>query len=96
MRKSSVMQRPVGNGRPKRNEKAMKQFISKVKDLSQKAAEIKAAMQQVPPKSPTIKVALPLASTVEAEVTHVSPAAESSHDPLARFKKMPDLAKLRK
>lgn len=28
----------------------MKQFISKVKDLSQKAAEIKAAMQQVPPK----------------------------------------------
>ena len=28
----------------------MKQFISKVKDPSQKAAEIKAAMQQVPPK----------------------------------------------
>ena len=28
----------------------MKQFISRVKNLSQKAAEIKAAMQQVPPK----------------------------------------------
>ncbi len=28
----------------------MKQFISKVKNLSQKAAEIKAAMQQLPPK----------------------------------------------
>lgn len=32
-----------------RNE-VMKQFISKVKNLSQKAAEIKAAMQQLPPK----------------------------------------------
>lgn len=28
----------------------MKQFISRVRDLSQKAAEIKAAMEQVPPK----------------------------------------------
>jgi len=36
----------------------MKQFISKVKDLSQKAAEIKAAMQQVPPKVAEIREAV--------------------------------------
>ena len=52
--------------------------------------------ESITPKSPTIKVALPLASTVEVEARHVSPVAELSHDPLARFKKMPDLAKLRK
>ena len=28
----------------------MKQFITNIKNLSQKAAEIKAAMQQIPPK----------------------------------------------
>ena len=33
----------------------MKQFISRVKNLSQKAAEIKAAMQQVPPKMAEIR-----------------------------------------
>lgn len=33
----------------------MKQFMSKVRDLSQKAAEIKAAMQQVPPKVSEIR-----------------------------------------
>lgn len=33
----------------------MKQFISKVKNLSQKAAEIKAAMQQLPPKVAEIR-----------------------------------------
>lgn len=36
----------------------MKQFISKVKDLSQKAAEIKAAMQQVPPKVAELREAV--------------------------------------
>jgi hypothetical protein len=36
----------------------MKQFISKVKNLSQKAAEIKAAMQQVPPKVAEIREAV--------------------------------------
>lgn len=36
----------------------MKQFISKVKDLSQRAAEIKAAMQQVPPKVAEIREAV--------------------------------------
>jgi len=33
----------------------MKQFMSRVKDLSQRAAEIKAAMQQVPPKVAEIR-----------------------------------------
>jgi predicted nucleic acid-binding Zn-ribbon protein len=36
----------------------MKQFISKVKNLSQKAAELKAAMQQVPPKVAEIREAV--------------------------------------
>ena len=36
----------------------MKQFISKVQNLSQKAAEIKAAMQQVPPKVAEIREAV--------------------------------------
>jgi hypothetical protein len=36
----------------------MKQFMSKVRDLSQKAAEIKAAMQQVPPKVAEIREAV--------------------------------------
>lgn len=36
----------------------MKQFISRVKNLSQKAAEIKAAMQQVPPKVAEIREAV--------------------------------------
>jgi hypothetical protein len=36
----------------------MKQFISQVKNLSQKAAEIKAAMQQVPPKVAEIREAV--------------------------------------
>lgn len=36
----------------------MKQFISKVKNLSRKAAEIKAAMQQVPPKVAEIREAV--------------------------------------
>lgn len=36
----------------------MKQFISNIKNLSQKAAEIKAAMQQVPPKVAEIREAV--------------------------------------
>lgn len=36
----------------------MKQFISKAKNLSQKAAEIKAAMQQLPPKVAEIREAV--------------------------------------
>jgi hypothetical protein len=36
----------------------MKQFISKVKNLSQKAAEIKAAMQQLPPKVAEVREAV--------------------------------------
>jgi hypothetical protein len=36
----------------------MKQFVTKVKNLSQKAAEIKAAMQQVPPKVAEIREAV--------------------------------------
>jgi hypothetical protein len=36
----------------------MKQFMSQVKDLSQRAAEIKAAMQQVPPKVAEIREAV--------------------------------------
>jgi chromosome segregation ATPase len=36
----------------------MKRFISKVQNLSQKAAEIKAAMQQVPPKVAEIREAV--------------------------------------
>lgn len=36
----------------------MKQFMSRVKDLSQRAAEIKAAMQQVPPKVAEIREAV--------------------------------------
>lgn len=36
----------------------MKQFISRVKNLSQKAAEIKAAIQQVPPKVAEIREAV--------------------------------------
>lgn len=36
----------------------MKQFVSKVKNLSQKAAEIKAAIQQVPPKVAEIREAV--------------------------------------
>ena len=36
----------------------MKKFISKVQDLSQKAAELKAAMQQVPPKVAEIREAV--------------------------------------
>ena len=36
----------------------MKQFISKVKNLSQKAAEIKAAMQQLPPKVAEVRDAV--------------------------------------
>lgn len=39
-------------------EHVMKQFISKVKNLSQKAAEIQAAMQQVPPKVAEIREAV--------------------------------------
>ena len=36
----------------------MKQFISKVKNLSQKAADIKAAMQQLPPKVAEVREAV--------------------------------------
>ena len=40
------------------HEGVMKQFISKVKNLSQKAAEIKAAMQQLPPKVAEVREAV--------------------------------------
>src|SRR5262245_36405811 len=36
----------------------MKQFVSKVRNLSQKAAEIKAAMQQLPPKVAEVREAV--------------------------------------
>jgi len=57
----------------------MKQFISKVKNLSQKAAEIKAAMQQVPPKVAEIRDAVAstagqlqqLRMDVQSTVTHL-------------------------
>jgi hypothetical protein len=54
------------------------------------------ATESITQKLPAIKVSLPVASPVAAATTHVGPGAEATKDPLARFKKMPDLAKLRK
>jgi len=52
-----------------------------------------AAGESITSKPTAIKVSLPVASAVAPETTGVSAMAEASHDPLARFKKMPDLSK---
>ena len=81
----------------------MKQFISKVKDLSQKAAEIKAAMQQVPPKVAEFREAVAstagqlqqLKSEIQYSVAdlkadqedHLSEALQEIHNSAATFEK---------